>query len=229
VANTRATTSSAAAPSPAASRAQPAQKATAAGHAAAAPAAVGRGWAAELKELRLLLESPARTSSGAKPEGPSCKAERILCWTRIHGSACLQGGHVAVLLSVQCIAVVPAFIGLKQLVSNVPATACSFWCVSAAERGPSAGKEWFWLLNNPRLDPGHLLPTLTAPATPGSSSSSSGSSRPWRSVWGCWWEPAWNLGAVSLHAWPAHRDRMRAMAVDPGERWVVTAGGLRHG
>jgi hypothetical protein len=32
--------------------------------AAAAAAAAGRGWAAELKELRLLLESPARTSSG---------------------------------------------------------------------------------------------------------------------------------------------------------------------
>jgi hypothetical protein len=99
-------------------------------------------------------------------------------------------------------------------------------CISA-DQGPSAGKEWFWLLNNPRLDPNHLLPALTAPPTPGSSSgsSSSGSSRPWRSVLGCWWEPGWSLGAVSLHAWPAHRDKMRALAVDPGERWVATAGG----
>ncbi|WIA22803.1 hypothetical protein OEZ86_009755 [Tetradesmus obliquus] len=140
----------------------PVHKQTAAGHAAAATAA-GRGWASELKELRLLLESPARAAT--------------------------------------------------------------------AEQGPSAGKEWFWLLHNPRLDPTHLLPVLTPPPTAGSSSSSSGSSRPWRSVAGCWWEPGWSLGAVALHAWPAHRERMRALAVDPLERWLATAGrsGVREG
>lgn len=33
-----------------------------------------------------------------------------------------------------------------------------------------------------------------------------------------------SLVAVWLHAWPAHRERMRALAVDPGERWLATAG-----
>ncbi|KAF8066311.1 GFS12 [Scenedesmus sp. PABB004] len=110
------------------------------------PQAAGRSWAAELSELRLLLDSPART----------------------------------------------------------------------ADRGPSAGREWFWLLQNPQLDPHHLLPPDPAAAA--------GAGRPWRSVAGAWWEEGWSLGAVALHAWPAHRERLRALAVDPGERWVATAG-----
>jgi len=103
--------------------------------------------------------------------------------------------------------------------------------VLAAERGPSAGKEWFWLRGNPKLAPSHLLPDFTA------GSSSSGSSGPqfhgswhtsgsrlWDAGNGMWWEEGWKLGAVCLHSWPAHREKLRALAVDPWERLLVTAG-----
>jgi hypothetical protein len=109
---------------------------------------------------------------------------------------------------------------------------------AAGERGPSAGKEWFWLRNNPKLDPSHLLPDFShLSAAPGSSSSnaptygtwassSSSSSRPWVVPGGTWWEGGWRLGAVCLHSWPAHKERLRCFAVDPWERLLVTAGKL---
>lgn len=103
--------------------------------------------------------------------------------------------------------------------------------VLAAERGPSAGKEWFWLRGNPKLAPSHLLPDFAAGS---SSSNSSGpqfqgswhtsGSRLWDAGNGMWWEEGWKLGAVCLHSWPAHREKLRALAVDPWERLLVTAG-----
>lgn len=95
-------------------------------------------------------------------------------------------------------------------------------------RGPSAGREWFWLLNNTRLSPGHLLPrpAAAAPDVSLSAAAVAASNRAWRSEAGVWWEEGWSLGAVPLHYWPAHRERLRALAVDPWERWVVTAGVL---
>jgi hypothetical protein len=118
-------------------------------------------------------------------------------------------------------------------------TACgSCCCYGAGERGPSAGKEWFWLRNNPKLDPSHLLPdfshlptanptSTTGPLFDGTwaSAVAGGAGRPWQVPGGMWWEEGWRLGAVCLHSWPAHRDRLRAMAVDPWERLLVTAGG----
>jgi hypothetical protein len=115
--------------------------------------------------------------------------------------------------------------------------------------GPSAGKEWFWLLSNRKLDPSHLVPSFargsaaaaaasgsggsyygtwaSAAAAPGpNSGSGSGSSRrwPWRAGRGMWWAEGWALGAVCLHSWPAHKERMRTLAADPWERFLATAG-----
>jgi WD repeat-containing protein 81 len=38
------------------------------------------------------------------------------------------------------------------------------------------------------------------------------------------WRPSWNLSMNPLHSWPAHRDKLRAMAVDDDEWVVVTSG-----
>jgi hypothetical protein len=146
----------------------------------------------------------------------------------VQGITCCQG---SCLMRLVCIPRLECFVCIV-----VPAT----MCVRAGERGPSAGKEWFWLRDNPRLDPSHLLPDIshnsTATATISSSSSNSqlfhgswqsgGSSRPWRVCGGMWWEEGWRLGAVCLHSWPAHKERLRALAVDPWERLLVTAGEL---
>lgn len=119
--------------------------------------------------------------------------------------------------------------------------ACDVWL--AGERGPSAGKEWFWLRNNSKLDVSHLVPDFShfpSATTSASNSNTSSpqsfgswyaaagggasSSRPWHVPGGMWWEEGWRLGAVCLHSWPAHRERLRALAVDPWERLLVTAG-----
>ena len=114
-------------------------------------------------------------------------------------------------------------------------------CAVLAERGPSAGKEWFWLRDNPKLDPSHLLPNFNHLPTNTSASNSStpssygswaaagsGSCKPWDAAGGMWWEEGWRLGAVCLYSWPAHKERLRALAVDPWERLLVTAGGTRQ-
>ncbi len=41
---------------------------------------------------------------------------------------------------------------------------------------------------------------------------------------GTWWEGVWSLQATVVHSWPAHREKMRCLAVDEGEQFVVTAG-----
>jgi hypothetical protein len=73
----------------AASSAVPARTDTAALQAAGpAATAAGRGWAAELKELRLLLESPARAGSG----------EAAYLCVPLFGCACRSADHLPVLI-----------------------------------------------------------------------------------------------------------------------------------
>lgn len=115
-------------------------------------------------------------------------------------------------------------------------------CVSG-ERGPSVGKEWFWLRNNPKLDASHMLPDLAhfmSGSNADSSSSrllssgtwyaghggGSSSTKPWSLRSNMWWEEGWRLGAVCLYSWPAHKERLRSLAVDPWEHLIVTAGRL---
>jgi hypothetical protein len=186
----------------------------------------GRDWFSELQQLRHLLDSPARPVSG---EG----------W--VVSQCCGHSGWMHPLLA-RC----AAEHGHVEL-TPLPSLRCT---VLAVDRGPSAGKEWFWLLQNRKLTPSHLVPCFT-PASPsvagdgssGSSSSghyhgtwhssdaagSSSSWRPWRARQSMWWSEGWSLGAVCLHSWPAHRERLRALAADPWERFLVTAGGCWRG
>jgi hypothetical protein len=180
-----------------------------------------------------LLETPTRTNAGEAVAEVQSQYSAVLDWTVMvqYCTVLLQsitlcqlcyGPHGA---SFSC--------ALAALVRKTVTAATAV--AAAGERGPSAGKEWFWLRNNPKLDPSHLLPDFSHfPAGPGSSSGptygtwasggSSSSSRPWVVPGDTWWEGGWRLGAVCLHSWPAHKERLRCFAVDPWERLLVTAG-----
>ncbi len=84
--------------------------------------------------------------------------------------------------------------------------------------GASAGdRSWLW-----------LLPAVTPPS-PQPQGSSTGSRaqpapRPWLHHGHVWWQAPWALQARVVHAWPAHKERLRCLAASEREDLLLTAG-----
>eukprot|EP00873_Tetraselmis_striata_P013323 jgi/Tetstr1/433587/TSEL_022853.t1 len=75
--------------------------------------------------------------------------------------------------------------------------------------GGSLDRGWRWLLPSGDSD-GVTWPGFEPAAAPGSGRGG--------------WRPPWAMSLTPLHAWPAHRDKLRTLAVDDDEWVVVTSG-----